>query len=145
MVLFAYGTLMVPEVMQRICGYAAPGQSAMLRDYRCRQLSGEVYPAIVPWLGERVEGVIYRGVTPAQLLRLDAFEGEMYQRQAVTVVADRVSTFAQTYVLVPAFSKLLSDTPWSLASFVPRGIQDFLADCPGLATVRQGDEGYGDR
>lgn len=145
MVLFAYGTLMVPEVMQRTCGYAAPGQSAMLHDYRCRRLSGEVYPAIVPWPGERVDGVIYRGVTPAQLSRLDAFEGDMYQRQAVSVVADRASIIAQTYVLVPAFSKLLSDTPWSLASFVPRGIQDFLADYPGLATVAQGDDGYGDR
>lgn len=125
-VLFVYGTLMVPEIMRRVCGYGAPGKRAVLHDYRCRQMRGEIFPAIVPFPGERVDGVIYGGVTPEQISRLDAFEGEMYQRKAVVVMVDRASGNAQTYVLAPAFSTFLSESPWLLASFVSDGMKDFL-------------------
>jgi len=131
--LFVYGTLMVPEVMRRVCGHGRPGEPALLHDHRRRQVRGEVYPAIVPRVGEAVGGILYRGMTPVQLAALDAFEGRMYRREVVTVVVGARVLAAASYVLAPGLRHLLSDADWSLDEFVANGLHGFLAGYPGFS------------
>ena len=83
--MFVYGTLMVPQVMQDVCGYIGAGTPAQLAGYDRRLVRDEVYPAILPCPGSAVSGLLYRGVSPTQLRRLDAFEGEYYRRSPVIV------------------------------------------------------------
>ena len=133
--LFVYGTLMVAEVMGRVSGCHQAGEVALLHGHRRRRLSRQVYPAIVPCPGGRVEGLLYRGLAPGQLAALDAFEGAMYRRVAVTVVIQAECFTAETYLLRKAWSHLLSDEDWSLQRFVAEGLREFLADYPGFAAT----------
>jgi len=133
--LFVYGTLMVPEVMGSVCGYAGAGEPALLHDYCRRQVRGELYPAIMASVGDAVGGVLYRGITPAQLALLDAFEGGMYRREIVTVAVGARTLPAASYVLAPGLGHRLSDADWSLDDFVAEGLRRFLADYPGFSAL----------
>lgn len=136
--LFVYGTLMVPRVMEAVCGYAQPGVAAVLPNHRCRLVNGEVYPAIVPKQGEQVNGLVYRNLSDQELEQLDRFEGDMYRRGRVDIVIDRQTTTAQTYLLAAAFRQLLSDTPWDLEHFMVDGIQYFIAGYDGFSRATVG-------
>jgi len=52
---------------------AVPGLGA--QGYARFRVRGEQYPAILPQPGGSVEGMLLRGLTPAQLARLDEYEG----------------------------------------------------------------------
>lgn len=134
-----YGSLMVPRVMHGVCGHAAPGVAATLRGYRRRRLHGEHYPGIRPCAGERVDGVLYRGLTDAQLSALDAFEGDWYLRHAVGVETGSGPHSAQAYVLAPSCDHLMSSEHWSLEQFLREGLDAFLAEYRGFATVPGGE------
>ena len=138
--LFVYGTLMVAEVMHRVCGHTGRPQSAVLRDYRRWRLRGEVYPAIVPDVRGQVEGLLHRGLQPAQIAALDAFEGDFYRRMAVEVQVGARSCPAETYVLDPAFTHLLSTEEWSLQAFAERAKGRFLTDYAGFRAISVDDE-----
>ena len=130
---------MVAEVMGRVSGFHRAGDVAVLPGHRRGRLSGRLYPAIVPWPGSRVEGLLYRGLEPGQFEALDAFEGAMYRRVAVNVVvgADRFS--AETYLLRKSWSHLLGDGDWSLQRFVSEDLREFLAEYPGFVPATSSD------
>jgi gamma-glutamylcyclotransferase (GGCT)/AIG2-like uncharacterized protein YtfP len=136
--LFVYGTLMVPRLVRAVCGYSATGEAAILHGYCCRRLHGEVYPGIFPCEGETVAGLLYRDVGPGALLRLDAFEGDVYRRRPVTVSVEGQFHPAEAYVVRPGSRGLLSNDPWRLDEFLDRGLQDFLEGYPGFVAVDDG-------
>lgn len=130
--LFVYGTLMVPAVIRGVCGYRQPGQSATLAGYRCRLVEGEVYPAIMRWPGERVSGLLYRGLSGEQTALLDRFEGEMYERKTVSLSIDERHVLGEAYVLREHFAHSLSDREWTLQGFIADGIQRFTSEYQGF-------------
>lgn len=140
--LFVYGSLMVAQVMQAVSGHTGPASPAILHGYRRRRLIAEVYPAIVAWPGDRVEGYLYRTLEPAQFIALDRFEGDAYRRTQVRVWLDTVECDAQTYVLAPGLEHLLDDSDWSLEGFLVDGLRSFVADYPGFDAVGDG-RGHG--
>lgn len=133
--LFAYGTLMVPAVIKAVCGHARPGSHAVLDDFRRRLVVDTCYPAIVPFAGDRVDGMLYAGLTQRQWALLDTFEGELYRRQAVAVVADAGPLSAQTYVLTPAARRYLSPQSWSLQTFETQHMHAFMRAYTGFAAL----------
>ena len=87
--LFAYGTLRNPATQQRLLGRTL-GQGApdSVRGYRLAKLTGihEVYSILQPHPGSVVEGMLFE-VSADELQRLDAYEGEAYQRVSVRLVS----------------------------------------------------------
>lgn len=138
--LFVYGTLMVPRVMHAVCGFAAVAEPAVLDGHRRRRVTGEVYPGLVVSQGDRVDGMLYRGVTDRQLARLDVFEGEMYCRSVVEVDARGSRVKAYVYLVAPESVDALSDDDWSLDVFVTQGLAGFLAVYPGLDRTDAGHD-----
>lgn len=130
--LFVYGTLMIPRVMQGVCGFRTPGHAACLEGYCRRVITGEVYPGIFPCPDESVTGLVYRGLSPPQLRRLDRFEGEIYERRRVVVSVADSELAAYTYVVPPAWRHLLGELPWELDAFEQHGLARFLAQYPGF-------------
>lgn len=107
---FTYGSLMFPEVWNRVVRGRYRSCPARLEGYRRHALTDVSYPAIVAEHGADVEGVMYFDVDAADLARLDAFEGTEYRRDAVPVVTAAGAATAQTYVwLDPA---RLAHRPW---------------------------------
>lgn len=119
--LFAYGTLMCIDIMAEVAGCIPAFLKATLRGYARLKVKGELYPAIVPAQGEIVPGILYRDLPRRAWARLDAFEGNMYERRRVQVETEEGEFLeAQTYVLNPMFADRLGDSPWDLETFLIR-------------------------
>jgi len=125
--LFAYGTLQVPLVMERVVGCrVAPPEPAVLENYRRFLLRGKTYPGIVESPGDAVRGVLFRRLGPDPVRRLDAFEDPVYERRTVRVLAGAEAVAADAYV-IPAGSRHLLDTvDWSLEGFREHDLDRFL-------------------
>jgi gamma-glutamylcyclotransferase (GGCT)/AIG2-like uncharacterized protein YtfP len=135
---FTYGSLMIPEVMRAVTGRDFRHEAAALAGYGRYRIRGESYPGIVPDGAAGVEGVVYRDVDPASIERLDRFEGDMYVRTAVTVVAPEGTRVpAETYVVRPEERARISDRPWSLAEFRARDLDRFMKGYAGFGWVAE--------
>jgi gamma-glutamylcyclotransferase (GGCT)/AIG2-like uncharacterized protein YtfP len=118
MTLFVYGTLLDLDVMRLVCGQTFPGIAAHLDDFACRKVTGEKFPAIVPAQGGRVTGLLYSELSRADLVNLDNYEGDLYERCQVMVSChDGTKRASETYVLRVAYRQLLSNEKWCLGDF----------------------------
>lgn len=127
--LFAYGTLMCPEIMARVTGNLPASLPARLDHYRRGPLSGVDYPAIVACPGGRVDGLLYLDLPPAAWARLDQFEDKIYSRQTVTVhLADGRRLGAETYVLKDAYRHRQGLSEWSYEEFLKTGKARFTRE-----------------
>ena len=136
--LFAYGTLMDPEIMARVSGLRPRSENAALDGYVRKAVRGEVYPAITPRKGARVRGVLYFDLSPEAVERLDRFEGPMYRRRAVTVTAEAAGseeTAAETYVIAPENLDRLSDEDWRFDEFLKNGKGRFQRSYEGYGKL----------
>jgi len=132
--LFAYGTLMLPEVMEIVAGRCFAARSATLAGYRRRLLRDRVYPGLVPAAGESVEGVLWEDLDAPALARIDRFEDAPYERLELRVtVAPGESCAAFVYLLRPEHRALATDAAWHEAEFRASHLRDYLADCRTFA------------
>ncbi|WP_420475715.1 gamma-glutamylcyclotransferase family protein [Noviherbaspirillum sp. ST9] len=113
---FTYGSLMFPEVWQRVVRGDYRSTPARLDGYARFEIAAETYPGMVAAAGSSVEGVLYFDVSFADMAALDAFEGTQYRRDMVRVVLESgESVEAGTYIyLLP---QKLSGSPWLPESF----------------------------
>ncbi len=96
---FTYGSLMFPAVWEQIVRAPCRSFPATLREYGRYAVADAAYPGMIAQAGSAVEGVLYLDVDPADVARLDAFEGNEYRRAAVQVrLADGRHMDAQTYL-----------------------------------------------
>ncbi len=131
--LFVYGSLMIPSVLQTVTGRSFSRAQARLDGYIRYRLRGVSYPGITPRVGAVTEGVLLYGVDPVSLARLDAFEGELYERVTVSVTgANGFNGKAGAYVVRPPFQDRLSREPWDLYRFEEKELQHFLLSHPGF-------------
>ncbi len=130
--LFAYGTLMCPDIMAEVSGLHRPVTSATLRGYRRLRVKGEDYPALLPAAAGFVPGVIYRDITESAWILLDRFEGEMYVRvRAQVELTDGSVAAAQTYVINGGFGACLEEVEWNFAEFLGSGKERFRSSYKG--------------
>lgn len=128
---FAYGSLMFPEVWNRVVHASYRSCPARLDRYRRHALVDVSYPAIVAEAGASVEGVLYLDVDAADLARLDAFEGAEYRRETVAVSSASGPMAAQAYVWLDAAR--LAHRPWLPERF---SIPAFLGAYPPAGLLK---------
>lgn len=128
--LFAYGSLMIPEVIHAVIGREVVGEPATLAGYLRQGLRGFTYPGLVRCPDVLVDGRLYRDLRSSELLCLDGFEDDFYQRHTVTVqTRDGRFDRAFVYVIAPASEVLLDGRPWCLETFRRLHLRKFLARC----------------
>jgi gamma-glutamylcyclotransferase (GGCT)/AIG2-like uncharacterized protein YtfP len=125
--LFAYGTLLIPELLAQVVGRSWPGSRAELPGYRRYRLQGKSYPAVVAEAAARVVGLFYPDVTPLELELLDSYEGELYERRLVTVQLGQLPAPAFVYVLEDRSREQLAGGEWDLEWFVREHLPEYLA------------------
>ena len=117
--IFTYGTLMDPDIMTAVAGAGHRQSRATLHNFRRLKVKNADFPGIIPATGFSVQGILYSGISDADLRRLDAFEGEMYQRrklEAELPSAKKTAVFA--YVIKESFRHLLDDKDWDFEHFL---------------------------
>ena len=136
--LFAYGTLMCEEIMEDVSGCRLPPpMPGILKGYSRWSVRGEPYPALIRDEKNLVEGVVYRNVPDSAWDRLDAFEGEMYERRLVRIDLDGATTLlAMTYVVRPEFLDHLEKSGWDFAQFLRSGKAGFQNDYKGYRSLQ---------
>ena len=100
MILFLYGTLLRPDVLERMAGQ--PGLARRLRPARLVgwarvALRGTPYPTLVPAPGATTAGALLR-CGPAARARLRAYEGASYRLVPVRVATARGPVRARAWV-----------------------------------------------
>lgn len=112
---FVYGTLLFPEVCQKIVGEILIGTPATLlgyRRYEARTRQRGNYPAIVPDAQASVDGLVYFDITEQQAKSLDQFEwieGQLYHRHGASVVVSGLVVDVQIYVAGPELYRRLQE------------------------------------
>lgn len=130
---FTYGSLMFDPVWHSVVsGRGHRSTAASLAGYRRFAVLGETYPGVIAWPGGRVDGRLYLDVDPADVARLDAFEGADYDRVTVTVQAPGEvppAVAAGLYLYLP--TDRLAPDDWDVEAFAREGIHRFMTTyCP---------------
>lgn len=134
--LFTYGSLMCEDIMAAVAGVSLVCTPAVLPGY-CRFLvKNEQYPGVVADAGGTVPGIVYHAITSEGWARLDAFEGEFYDRRLVTVrYAHNTEAQVYCYVFRPEFHHLLTTIAWDYVAFLRSGKQIFQNRYCGFKTL----------
>jgi gamma-glutamylcyclotransferase (GGCT)/AIG2-like uncharacterized protein YtfP len=131
--IFTYGTLMIPEVMAAVTTREFRSIDAILKGYARFTVKGESYPGIIPATDAVTEGIIYFDVDKLSLERLDAFEGDLYQRiQIMAETKEKETLNADTYVIKPKFRSYLSSLEWNIKEFAQKHLKTFLETYTGF-------------
>jgi gamma-glutamylcyclotransferase (GGCT)/AIG2-like uncharacterized protein YtfP len=121
--IFTYGSLMFPQVWQRVVRGRYRSASATVPDHVRYALIGETYPGMIAQAGGSVPGVVYFAVDAHDVAALDAFEGSAYRRVRLDAsLASGEKIMADSYLFL--LPQQLSDRPWDPDSFQ---LKHFLA------------------
>jgi hypothetical protein len=126
---------MFPEVWQAVVGRQFETVEGTAAGFAIFRVVDAVFPGIAA-AGDHdmVRGVVYLDVDHASLTRLDLFEDDFYERQALWVeCADGQRRAAEAYIVPPQNRQVLTDELWERASFISRG---------GLERFKRGFEGF---
>ena len=120
--IFTYGSLMFAPVWQRIVSGHYASCPAILTDYQRLAVKNEEYPVAIPAMGHHIEGVLYYAVHAQDVLHLDEFEGEYYERTPVMVSTNsNAIVAASVYGLRPAFRHIAAEQAWDVDKFAHGG------------------------
>lgn len=117
---FFYGTLMDPDLLAVVIGRAVPAgdrEPAALAGYRRVRVRAASFPALVPAVSERVEGLAVGRLSAQELDRARFFEGEEYALESVriTLRGPEREVPARAFVRTAALQVL--DAAWSFADW----------------------------
>jgi gamma-glutamylcyclotransferase (GGCT)/AIG2-like uncharacterized protein YtfP len=126
--LFAYGTLIFPEVWRRVIGRPFESEPAALAGYRVFYACGGTYPVIVHGADDDlVPGVVYFDLDAQDFKRLDEYESTHYERRPVDVRLHNGETIScQAYVLPESRRRFATDRPWRREFFERHELEDYL-------------------
>jgi len=129
---FTYGSLMYPQVWDRVVRGRYRSAAGLLQGFRRRALRGVSYPGAIPEANAQIAGRVYFDVAAEDLARLDAFEASEYRRDAVFVSlpaeAGRAVP-AQVYVYLDA--SRMDPQDWDAQRFEREHLAGFVDDHAG--------------
>jgi gamma-glutamylcyclotransferase (GGCT)/AIG2-like uncharacterized protein YtfP len=126
--LFTYGTLMFPEVWQRISIGSFSSQPAVLHGYSMYRVKDVVYPGIIRCeTDSEVHGLLYNDLDEETLFELDTYESSFYERlpvRAITASGEELDCYA--YVVPTSRRDLLTSEPWDAEWFRSHELDRYL-------------------
>lgn len=123
--LFVYGSLLFPELTEKLTGKTFKSVVAVLSGFKRFALKGCDYPAIIPKNSSDVEGLLLLNVDEESMKILTFFEGGEYKKQDVVVTSEKKKYTATAFVW--AESELCpEDFDWDLNTFRKASLQFYL-------------------
>jgi gamma-glutamylcyclotransferase (GGCT)/AIG2-like uncharacterized protein YtfP len=126
--LFTYGSLMFPEVWEKVVAGRYAYSPAVVHDHARYAVRNATYPGMVAQPEARVEGVAYFDVSEPDIAALDAFEGDTYRRIHVpATLPSGEKVEVETYLFLHRAA--LSEQAWEPAAFqTQRFLDAYCAD-----------------
>ena len=123
---------MVPQVWEAVVHHNYSFEVALLSNHQRFTVCNEVYPGLRYLDGCTVEGVVYYDIRTDDLHRLDAFEGNAYERSEVKLMvnSNRIVS-AETYLVRSEYLGMLSEEVWTTKQLNKGGLARFLEGYPG--------------
>ena len=107
--LFVYGGLKDAELQKQVFGRSTRGTPDVLQEYSLSaiDISGNTYPIAIPKENKEIEGLVIE-ITPSELVKIDAFETDTYQRIKVTLKSGKQAwVYAISDRTLAAYSRFL--------------------------------------
>ncbi len=127
---FTYGTLEIPEVMQAVTGQVFASREATAKDFVRYLIQDCVYPGMISAKGETTSGRLYDGVDSRTLYILDDFEDEVYRRESITVhtqEGEHVEVYS--YIIPLEHRDILTSQPWCRDYFIDHFLPAYVTSC----------------
>lgn len=125
--LFTYGTLMFPEVWDRIALGKFPSQAASLPGFAIYRIRDAVFPGIVrsnP--DDQVNGRIFFDLDDEAMFELDAYESDLYDRIPVIAITEEGPVECSAYVIPESRRVALTDETWDAEWFRQHKLEKYL-------------------
>ena len=127
---------MCTDIMAAVAGAQLRCTPAMLPGYQRFLVRDEHYPGVIPEASGTVAGRVYHNLTRQGWMRLDRFEGAMYDRCPVSVRYEGGDeAVVSCYVFRPEFHHRLTQLPWDFALFLQDGKQRFQSHYCGFKAI----------
>ncbi len=134
-VLFAYGTLVEPEVMQALLGRVPPSLPARIRDHAAYRMRDGVYPGLVREPGQDTDGLLYVSIKAGEMQLIERFEDEDYERAREPVIDVRGCSRPALFYRIPELRRhLLSEQRWDPAAFRREHLSAYVEMCLSFRT-----------
>ena len=128
---FAYGILMLPQVVEALTGNLFTPRPAILHGYSRYIFKGKCYPGIIEDMNGTVEGELYLDIDDRTLSIIDWLEDTIYERHLSTVKAGNEIIQAITYVVSEKHKHKLDNTAWRLEKFIENDADIYIQKCIG--------------
>ena len=125
--LFTYGTLMFPEVWQRIGLSDFSSHPATLPGFAIYRLKDAVFPGIVranPH--DHVSGLLYLDLDEDAMFELDAYESDLYDRIPVIAATEAGPIECTAFVIPDSRRHVLTNESWDAQSFREKQLAKYL-------------------
>ena len=119
--LFVYGTLMDSDLLKAVLGRELRGVERMparLADHAVERAQGAAFPMLVARPGAVAEGMLLIGLTRADMVRLEAYETALYQREPCLAETTSGAVAAELFLATGRLKS--SGEPWRLADWQAR-------------------------
>ena len=126
--IFVYGTLLIPEIYQKVTGLYPNYITAQVAGYRRVSLVNRVYPGIIKADGEWVNGALIKNVSESELNSIIEYEGEEYQCITIDVTAQEKTEKAYIFILPEKHHHLAENKDWNLSRFKENYKKDDFRD-----------------
>jgi gamma-glutamylcyclotransferase (GGCT)/AIG2-like uncharacterized protein YtfP len=119
-----YGSLMFEPVWSAVVTGQYSSRAVRVDGWQRYVIPGEDYPGAILSAGSSMTAVVWEGVGAEDLARLDAFEGDQYERVRVLVNPDS----RPAWIYAWRGERALTSTFWDPDAFAQRGVMArFLA------------------
>ena len=123
---FTYGSLMFPQVWQRVVRGSYTSSIATIHGFRRVCVLNGAHPSlIIARRAPPIQGRLYFSIDATDIARLDYFETSAYERVLVSATVGTSSLHAQAYIGLDT-ARLL-DRDWSETAFAQAGLPMFLS------------------
>lgn len=117
---------MYEEIWRHLIKGKFKKSKAVLSGYKRLNILNETYPGITKQEGSNVNGILVEDLNSNHIKLLDDFEGDLYKRDTVSVLANQNTVKCDVYVIKEKYKHLLSESPWCEETFRKKHLKHFL-------------------
>lgn len=126
--IFVYGTLSFDKVISGLLGRELAGSSATIAGFKRIKIKDKRYPGLIKSTPDSIiEGKVHTDIAAEELVLLDTFEDNFYQKiEAEVKLKDGQTKKAFTYIVPEHNKHFATKAEWNHDEFSEKHLQDYI-------------------